>query len=150
MLAGLYNQGTNHWILIAIDLEAKIFYYLNPYGSSHSARGTFGALKKIFKTRNNHLGTDEINIKKFRLVQLENCVQFDTCSCGVYCLKMAEQLMLSGRINETELRCINVDKPRPVKILASLYCHIQQTCVKDAQCVAQVILVLAILITMSQ
>ena len=112
MLAGLYNQGTNHWILIAIDLEAKIFYYLNPYGSSHSARGTFGALKKFFKTRNNHLGTDEINIKKYRLVQLENRVQFDTCNCGVYCLKMAEQLMLSGRINETELRCINVDKAR--------------------------------------
>ena len=68
-------------------------------------------MKKFFKTRNNHLGTDEINIKKFRL---ENRVQFDTSSCGVYCLKMAKQLMLSGRINETELRCIkfNVDKAR--------------------------------------
>lgn len=112
ILAGLYNQGTNHWILIAIDLEAKMFYYLNPYGPSHSARGTFGALKKFFKTRNNYLGTDEINIVKFRLVQLKNRVQFDTCNCGVYCLKMAEQLMLSGRIDETQLRCINVDKVR--------------------------------------
>ncbi|XP_065903083.1 uncharacterized protein [Dysidea avara] len=112
MLAGLYNQGTNHWIFVAKDLEAKIFYHLNPSGSSHSARGTFGALKKYFKTRNNFLGTDKINIEKFRLVQLEKRVQYDGCSCGVYCLKMAEQLMLSGKINETQLRCVNVDKAR--------------------------------------
>ncbi|XP_065899898.1 uncharacterized protein [Dysidea avara] len=111
-IGGCYNQGSNHWILIAMDLEQKSFYYLDPYGPSRSSRGAFAAVKNYFKRRGEILGKDHLDITKFELKQLKRKIQYDTSNCGVYCMKMAEQLFLSGSIEENSLCRMNTTQAR--------------------------------------
>ncbi|XP_065890009.1 uncharacterized protein [Dysidea avara] len=40
-IVGMYNRGENHWILIAINMEEKKFYYIDPLGPSRAIRGAY-------------------------------------------------------------------------------------------------------------
>ena len=47
------------------------------------------AYRKYFKVRYHQLGRDEINLEGFVVVQLNQHIQNDATSCGIYCLKVA-------------------------------------------------------------
>ena len=49
-------------------------------------------LKKYFKLRYHQLGRDEINLEGFVVVQLNQRIQNDGTSCGIYCLKVASYM----------------------------------------------------------
>ena len=83
-IGGCYNKNGNHWVIIAVDLEHKCFYYLDPYGPSRSASCAFTAVKNYFKKRSELLGKDYVDICKFELKQLKKRIQYDTYNCGVY------------------------------------------------------------------
>ena len=40
------------------------------------------------------LGKDYIDICKFELRQLKEQIQYDTCNCGLYCLKVATHCVI--------------------------------------------------------
>lgn len=89
-------------------MEARRFFYLDPFGPSRSVRGTFSVLKlvvkfsticlaiclhvlfcrRFFRTRSNLLENDEINLENFEVQQLRKRVQYDAYNCGIYCLKV--------------------------------------------------------------
>ncbi|XP_065892491.1 uncharacterized protein [Dysidea avara] len=105
-LVGCYNQDSNHWIFIAIDLESKHFYYLDPFGPSRALRGTFAAL----------------NIDKFKVHEVSKKIQFDPFNCGVFSLKIAEQLLLSGTIDEDNLSSMDIMQAR-IDIAITILSH---------------------------
>ena len=63
-----------HWSKLCID-ECSSYHLIVFY------------CRTYFKTRNRFQETDHINIDKFTVVQLRNCVQDENTSCGIYCLK---------------------------------------------------------------
>ncbi|XP_065888608.1 uncharacterized protein [Dysidea avara] len=113
-IVGMYNRGENHWILIAINMEEKKFYYIDPLGPSRAIRGAYTGLKRFFAMRYNCVGQDNVSLDKFELIQLKKGVQKpgDSFNCGVLSLKIAEQLLNFNRIDEDAILQMNMKKAR--------------------------------------
>lgn len=126
-LIGVYNYGSVHWILVAVNLHKKLFYYLDPYGPSPGVCNVYTALVKYFKMRFESLEKDKVDIEGCKFVQLKMRVQTDGSNCGIYCLKMAEQLLTEGTIDEQFLKCLPLQKAREdigVSLLANSSVHL--------------------------
>ncbi|XP_065903391.1 uncharacterized protein [Dysidea avara] len=113
-IVGMYNRGENHWILIAINMEEKKFYYIDPLGPSRAIRGAYTGLKRFFAMRYNCVGQDNVSLDNFELIQLKKGVQKpgDSFNCGVLSLKIAEQLLNFNRIDEDAILQMNMKKAR--------------------------------------
>ncbi|XP_047126197.1 uncharacterized protein LOC124807812 [Hydra vulgaris] len=81
-----------HWKLTIIKPREKIILYINPLGE------TKASILKEEKKWNSYLMQRYSVIEKFELVTLPHALQTDNISCGVFCLKFAENY-----INESEL-----------------------------------------------
>lgn len=104
VLLAIVNRREIHWILLVIDEQNKSLLIIDPMGENKTT------CQLIFKLWINYLTQREHDAKGWKIDTIHHSKQQDSVSCGVYCMKFAEAVVLKTSLhlpNDTvqEMRC---------------------------------------------
>jgi hypothetical protein len=86
-IPGSANKDGNHWVLVFIDNERAVFYFIDPFCATHEQSTTaFNIFLNFAKTKK------DIADKNWKLGEFKHSKQSDGVSCGVICLMLFEKL----------------------------------------------------------
>ncbi|XP_078326650.1 uncharacterized protein LOC144622971 isoform X2 [Crassostrea virginica] len=106
VLLAIVNRREIHWILLAIDQQYKTLLIIDPMGES---RATCHLILELWI---NYLKKRGHDAKGWKTNTVHHSKQQDSISCGVYCMKFAEGVVLNTSLdvatqkdNVQEMRC---------------------------------------------
>nr|XP_023660042.1 uncharacterized protein LOC111839941 [Paramormyrops kingsleyae]XP_023660051.1 uncharacterized protein LOC111839941 [Paramormyrops kingsleyae] len=107
---GALNES-NHWTLMFMNATTKTIMVIDPLGVNEEKASAKAAqrFRLYFQMRHNVLGTLEWSGIRWRHVTIEHSKQLDGNSCGLFVMKIAEDIIASY---PDIPQCINIDAER--------------------------------------
>lgn len=104
VLLAIVNRREIHWILLVIDQQNKSLLIIDPMGENKTT------CQLIFKLWTNYLTHRGYDAEGWKIDTIHHSKQQDSVSCGVYCMKFAEAVVLKTSLhlpkdNVLEMRC---------------------------------------------
>ncbi|XP_061172143.1 uncharacterized protein LOC133181613 [Saccostrea echinata] len=106
VLLAIVNRREIHWILLVIDQRNKSLLIIDPMGETKTT------CQLIFKLWINYLTQRGHDAEGWKIDTIHHSKQQDSVSCGVYCMKFAEGIVLNTSLHLTtqkdtvqEIRC---------------------------------------------
>ncbi|XP_076085587.1 uncharacterized protein LOC143056381 isoform X1 [Mytilus galloprovincialis] len=101
-IIGAVHENDNHWTLMVILLQQQIILYFNPMGELFLSEQKLLQNWFFFLKERSKLGLVDIATTQWNIGSLLHSKQEDDISCGLYVLKMAENV-LSGTTLEFDM-----------------------------------------------
>ncbi|XP_076105616.1 uncharacterized protein LOC143073743 [Mytilus galloprovincialis] len=101
-IIGAVHENENHWTLMVILLQQQIILYFNPMGELFLSEQKLLQNWFFFLKERSKLGLVDIATTQWNIGSLLHSKQEDDISCGLYVLKMAENV-LSGTTLEFDM-----------------------------------------------
>ncbi|XP_065666266.1 uncharacterized protein LOC136087428 [Hydra vulgaris] len=115
-----------HWTLAIIKPDDKTIHYINPMGEP------INSIKKEESKWNRYLQQRYGIIEKFRILTSPHAKQADSISCGVFCLKFAENYINGEELVTTfPIEEVNAYRKKVVQLLLD---EGGQKCWQDSLC----------------